>query len=135
MASNSQKQQGFKAMNTKSPMPTEHEEQVALIEWFRLQYRPLADNLFAIPNGGQRHKATAAKLKAEGVLAGVSDLMLMVRTPLYSGLFIEMKRKDGKATAPQLEFIERAREQGFKAEVAKGFDEAKKIIENYLNPF
>lgn len=120
-------------MKKAAPIPSEHEEQVALVEWFRLQHRRHEGNLFAIPNGGQRHKATAAKLKAEGVLAGVSDLMLMVRTPLYSGLFIEMKRRNGKATEAQLEFIKRAIEQGFKAEVAKGFDQAKAIIEEYLN--
>lgn len=49
---------------------SEHDQQVAVVEWYDLNGIPV----FAIPNGGIRHKRTAAMLKAEGVKAGVPDL-------------------------------------------------------------
>jgi hypothetical protein len=53
----------------KPPTRSEHDEQVALFKMIRLYSikHPPLKNAFAIPNGGQRHKAVAAKLKAEGV--------------------------------------------------------------------
>ena len=57
---------------------TEHQEQVALVTWFRIRFPLLRMALFAIPNGGLRHIKVAMTLKAEGVIAGVSDLFLMV---------------------------------------------------------
>lgn len=49
--------------------------------------------IFSVPNGGARSAATAGILKATGVMAGVSDLIL-----LYNGraFFIEVKTEDGK---------------------------------------
>lgn len=57
---------------------------------------------FAIPNGGKRDKATAGKLKAEGVKPGVPDVFLpapIVGSPTRNptaGLFIELKRSANK---------------------------------------
>lgn len=111
---------------------TEHDEQCALIRWFRIQHREYAEHLFAIPNGGARHPAVAGKLKAEGVLSGVSDLFLMVQRPGCSGLWIEMKTKNGSLTEPQKRFQERARSQGFQAITCFGFDMARSAITEYL---
>jgi hypothetical protein len=49
----------------KPPARSEHDEQVALFKMIRLYSikHPALKNAFAIPNGGQRHKAVAAKLK------------------------------------------------------------------------
>jgi hypothetical protein len=110
----------------------EHKEQVALIEWFRLQYPLIRGCLFAIPNGGVRNIGTAIKLKREGVMAGVSDLFLMVPKSPKCGLFIEMKAKGGKAQENQLEFQKLAKNMGYDAEVCYGFIEAKETIKNYL---
>ena len=57
---------------------TEHGHQAALMCWCTDHvgtYSEL-DLLFAIPNGGLRNRATAARLRAEGVKRGVSDLFL-----------------------------------------------------------
>lgn len=69
----------------------EHRLQTACVKWFRLQYPKLSRRLFAVPNGGYRGKATAGKMKAEGVLAGVSDLILLACRGGYGALLIEMK--------------------------------------------
>lgn len=110
----------------------EHQEQVAVINWFRLQHRQYASYLFAIPNGGVRNIGTAVKLKKEGVLAGVPDLFLMIPMNGYHGLWIEMKVKGGRVSDSQKEFIGAATLMGYPAVVCYGFDEAKNAINNYL---
>ncbi len=111
---------------------TEHTEQVALIQWFRLQHKKYAKCLWAIPNGGVRHIGTAVKLKAEGGMAGVPDLFLMIPAAEYHGLFIEMKVKGGKLSEAQKEFMGAATLMGYQAVVCYGFDEAKDAITKYL---
>lgn len=71
----------------------EHNEQVTVIEWAdsKLKQFPELAWLFSIPNGGQRGKAQAGKLKAEGVKRGVADLCLPVSRMGYNALYIEMK--------------------------------------------
>ncbi len=67
-------------MKSTTEIPTEHVEQVSLMRWAALtkRRRPELALLYAIPNGGDRHKAVAAKLSAEGVKSGVPDLCLPV---------------------------------------------------------
>ena len=76
----------------------EHNLQVACVRWFDMQYPQHKNRLFAVPNGGQRNVVVASKLKAEGVRAGVADLILMCG--LGQG-FIEMKTKKGTQTKSQ----------------------------------
>lgn len=75
-------------------IPTEHEEQITFVQWFRRKYPRV--RIFAIPNGGYRSRATAAKLKAEGVMRGIPDLFV----PEWS-LWIEMKRIKGGRLSPE----------------------------------
>ena len=112
---------------------TEHQEQVALVTWFRLQYPKYNKYLWAIPNGGSRHIVTAVKLKAEGVLAGVSDIFLMIPKSGLHGMFIEMKVKGGKLSEAQKEFMGAATLMGYQAVVCYGFEDAKEAITNYLH--
>ncbi|MDI1301969.1 MAG: VRR-NUC domain-containing protein [bacterium] len=111
---------------------SEHAHQCNTCEWFWLQYPALRKHLFAIPNGGDRHPVVAAKLKAEGVLRGVSDLFLMVPRGTFHGMFIEMKSRTGSLTDEQGEFIERAAAQGYATAVCHSFDEARDVITRYL---
>lgn len=111
---------------------SEHQEQVMLITWFRLQHKQYAKYLWAIPNGGSRHIVAAVKLKAEGVMAGVSDCFLMIPKGGWHGLFIEMKVKGGKLSDSQREFMGMAILMGYQAVVCFGFDEAKDAITEYL---
>lgn len=48
--------------------------QKQVIGYIRLQYPHTLS--FAVPNGGKRGKVEASIMKAEGVLAGVSDILL-----------------------------------------------------------
>ena len=109
---------------------SEHQEQVMLINWFRLAFPKYI--IFAIPNGGSRHIVTAVNLKAEGVLAGVSDLFLMVAKGEWHGMFIEMKAKTGSVSDKQKDFMAAANAMNYKTAVCYGFDDAKEAITKYL---
>jgi hypothetical protein len=79
----------------------EHRIQVECVKWFRLQYPKLRFRLFAVPNGGQRNVIVASKMKAEGVLSGVADLILLKPKGNYAALLIEMKTKRGRQSPTQ----------------------------------
>jgi hypothetical protein len=115
---------------------SEHAEQVAIFEWADLNMAtyPQLENLFAIPNGGQREHRTGAMLKREGVRAGVPDMMLAYPCGNYHGLFIELKRRDGGKVSPtQTEWINRLNKAGYLTIVAYCAKEAVQIITYYLN--
>lgn len=85
----------------KPPSDEEHRIQTACVRWFRLKYPHLFARLFAVPNGGRRDGVTGARLKAEGVLAGVADLILLVPNAGYHALLIEMKTPKGRQSESQ----------------------------------
>ena len=116
--------------------PSEHSEQTALIEWWRMyaRWKSLPECLLmAIPNGGRRDAVTGARLKAEGVRAGVPDLFLAVPTKSGHGLWIEMKRQKGGVVSDEQKAAMAALEaQGFVCTVCKGWQEARRAISDYL---
>ena len=112
----------------------EHKIQKSLVKWaniMRLNH-PELDMLFAIPNGGWRAKASAAKIKAEGAKAGVPDLFLAVARHGYNGLFIELKSESGILSANQKLWIDKLKAQGYLCAVPFGLDEAIGVFESYL---
>jgi hypothetical protein len=86
-----------------------------------------------VPNGGDRNLRVARKLKAEGVLAGVADLCLPAARRGYHGLYLEMKSEEGVATKEQKGFLRGVSEEGYCAVIAQGVDEAKAMLEWYLD--
>jgi hypothetical protein len=123
---------------------TESSHQQALFCWAALNQNiyPQLRYMFAIPNGGQRDKITAGKLKAEGVKSGVLDIFLpypeLDTLNPYCGLFIEMKidkyrnRKNGGASDDQLEYLQYLNNTGYKAILCYSWFEAKEAIVSYL---
>lgn len=113
----------------------EHIEQCALFRWaeYQAKAKPELALMFAIPNGGHRNKATAARLKAEGVKAGVPDICLPVARGEYHGLWIEMKAGRNKPTPPQVQWHMRLSQQGHRVAVCWGWEAARDVIEEYLN--
>lgn len=114
--------------------PTEHEEQCTLFEWAEVcVHKDKLKTMFAIPNGGERNIVVAAKLKKEGVKAGVPDILLPYPNGGYNGLFIEMKRREGgRILKKQREWLRNLTENGYVCVIARGFEEAKGAIEKYL---
>lgn len=121
----------------KKPKPvkrSEHDEQALVIARADALAPsvPALRLLHAIPNGGHRNKATAGKLKAEGVRRGVPDLCLPVPMGGYHGLYVEMKAQGGKASPEQLEWHAALRANVYRVEVCVGADAAWRVICEYL---
>jgi hypothetical protein len=111
----------------KLPVPTEHDEQKRFVWWFRVQY-PMV-KIIAIPNGGARSKATAGRLKAEGVTPGVPDLFI----PEWR-LWIEMKRtKGGSVSKEQKIMIDYLQSVGYSVKLCFGFDDAIKQVREFTS--
>ena len=113
----------------------ESEIQQALFAWANLSSGkyPELRLLHAVPNGGRRDLITAARLKREGVLAGVSDIHLPIPRGKYHSLWLELKAGNNKPTEKQKWWIEEMMKCGNYACVAYSLDEAIKIIEAYLS--
>jgi hypothetical protein len=120
----------------------EHKEQVALFEWAAYQsgkFKGL-ELLFAVPNGANTSPRAGAYMKAEGLKSGVPDLVLPIPRGGFHGLFIEFKPTHTPGvthkTYPsksQKRWLRVLSEQGYKAELCYGFEEAKKTIMDYLS--
>lgn len=113
----------------------EESHQIAIMCWAAdnvIKY-PALRWLFAIPNGGKRDKITAARLKAQGVKAGVADLFLMSAKCGYNGLFIEMKVGDNRLAEEQISFGADALLQGYQYRVCYTWEQAVAVLEHYLN--
>ena len=114
--------------------------------------RPELNLMHAIPNGGMRQKSEAAKLKAEGVKAGVLDTFLPVPKPYsypdlheeglwhtaaYNGLYVEFKEpkrrnhKNGGLSDAQVEFCDGVREQGYCVRAAYTWRDAANLVMAY----
>jgi hypothetical protein len=103
---------------------SEHVEQREIVAWFRKTYPGV--RIFAIPNGGHRHKLTAARLKVEGVTAGVPDLFI----PAWR-LWVEVKTPTGRLSPAQRDWLTYLEGIGYRCLVAYGLqDFQKKMIQN-----
>ncbi len=98
---------------------SEHLEQREFVSWFRKNHPGV--RIFAIPNGGARSLATAARLKAEGATAGVPDLFI----PAWN-TWVEMKRLGGGTLSQrQKDWREYLTSIGHTVIVAHGQEDAK----------
>jgi hypothetical protein len=117
---------------------SEAKEQQALFEWSRMyiiksKNEPLAEYMFAIPNGGSRHIIEAVNLKRQGVKSGVPDIFISLPSKGYHGMFIELKRLNNfSISKQQQEWIDKLNRAGYCARMAKGWDRAREMIEEYL---
>ena len=103
------------------------------MRWFRLKHPHLAARLFAVPNGGRRDGITGARLKEEGVLAGVADLVLLVPNANYHALLIEMKTPKGRQSDSQRAWQRAvAGNDDYLYVVVRSLEEFIKVIEEYL---
>lgn len=100
--------------------------------------------MFAIPNGSYKSVTARKKFKAEGLKSGVPDIFIAEPKGIYSGLFIEMKKRPKtlasgkksyagiKVSDEQKEWIDKLNAKGYKAIVCYGADEAINLIEEYM---
>lgn len=105
-------------------MPTEDDEQTALVRYLRLRNIPH----FRVPNETYTKSwKQRAKNKRLGVQPGIPDLFVLVAGRV---LAIEMKRQKGSTTTPaQRNWLILLNKHGIDGRVCKGFLEAKAFIE------
>lgn len=113
---------------------SEHDEQktfLAICKAHEKKYPALA-RIYAVPNGGFRHPATAAKMKAEGQKAGKLDIALDDARGGYHGFKLEMKAEGGSVSKEQFREYQVSVNAGYYCNVAWGADEAWQITEQYM---
>lgn len=113
----------------------ESEMQRACVRWFRYQYPQHASMLIGIPNGVATTERQGAILKAEGMLAGVADLLLLLPAQGYTLLAIEMKTDKGRQSPRQQAWQQEAERHGIRYEVVRSFDEFNYLIEPYMRDY
>ena len=80
----------------------------------------------AIPNGGSRNLFEAVRMKREGVLAGMPDLVICL--PKGVTVWVEMKAAKGRISPHQTEIHSRLRILGHLLIVAHSADDALKQL-------
>ncbi|MGR3991452.1 VRR-NUC domain-containing protein [Pseudomonas sp. 1121_17] len=116
------------------PIDREGQEQAALMREIELRYPEVFELIYHVPNGGHRVKAVAAKLKAQGVKAGIPDLVLPMARGGYFGLYIEFKAtvEPAPVSTSQKDCLRRLNAQGYLAIVCRGHFDAMEQLRAYL---
>lgn len=135
-------------------MTRESYTQQAAVKWFRMQYPQYGKLLIHIPNEGKRGTklirtrdgyktvcTSGARLKAEGMVKGASDLVLFIARGRYHGLCLETKTEtiDGNGkkvrtyqSPEQKQWQEEVERQGYMYAVYRNVDEFVEIVNGYL---
>ena len=96
--------------------------------WFSNEYARHGKGLiFSCPNGGFRDAREGKTLKNTGLLAGVSDLIILL--PNAITIFIEVKRPGKNQTPEQVKFMNDVRLLGFQYFIVRSLQEFKYIIQ------
>lgn len=97
-----------------------------------------------VPNGGKRNAIVAAKLKAQGTVAGYPDIMVFHPEGLRAmsdregwgdrkvGLALELKVWDNKPSEAQEAIHELLRSAGWRVVVCYGIGEVESAVKDYL---
>jgi hypothetical protein len=121
---------------TKRSRPSHPESrlQCSCVQWFRLQHPDKRLLLFAVPNGGFRIASEAARLYAEGVVPGVSDLIYLEPRGNYGALCIEMKTTltGSRQSDRQKEWQKAVEAVGIRYVICRTLEEFIKAVEDYL---
>jgi hypothetical protein len=111
-------------------MKSEDVIQAEIYKWYHNKYCTKLNNprhsIFAVPNGGTRSKAEAMKFKATGLIAGVSDLIVVQPNRV---LFIEVKTPIGRQQPNQIDFQKRVELLGFEYLVVRSLEDFIKCVE------
>ncbi len=85
-----------------------------------------------VANGGNRSRREGARFKLMGVLPGVPDIFLPLRSETYSGLYIELKNFKGKLAEAQVDFMMAATREGFLCIVINDLETFCTVFEYYI---
>lgn len=111
---------------------SESNEQIAAMDWLRLQHPKIAEHTLHIGNERKASHFSGYIMKRMGVLKGASDLFMAWPAGGYHGLFIEVKSLVGKPTPEQKAFIQRMVDVGYYACICYGADEVISTMKYYI---
>lgn len=79
---------------------------------------------FGIPNAAKRSFQLAARMKKEGLTAGIADICIMMPAGKTCWLELKTMRKGSRQSADQIDFALRCKDLGHPYAVAHNIDEA-----------
>lgn len=131
-------------MNKKDKKHEESALQKLCVEWFRLQYREYDKLLISVPNGvapqgktrdaKRKAEIQGAIRKAEGMVAGVADLLLLLPNKNHPYLCIEMKTEKGRQSDSQKAWQAAVQEKALaKYAVVRSVEQFIETITEYLS--
>ena len=103
---------------------TEAQLQANVITFFR-HALPDETVYFAVPNGEYRTKKTGARLKKQGVMPGVADIIIVHEGRIIG---LELKTKKGRQSAEQVEFAKRLTKAGGAYYIARSLAEVELVL-------
>jgi hypothetical protein len=107
--------------------------QQKIVIWFKnnycLRHHVPRCSIFSVPNGGSRNIIEAKRLKATGMKAGVSDLIILIPGKT---IFIELKNENGKQSLKQKEFQETVLNLNQEYYLLRSLDEFKSLINGLI---
>lgn len=106
--------------------------QIQCVAWFAIQYPHLRMLLYHPKNEGGHGRTQGAISKAEGVVAGVADLILQLPSDGYSCLAVELKTPSGRQSRSQQLFQLYFEAAGGRYIVARSLPQFKDIVCRYL---
>jgi hypothetical protein len=110
--------------------------QAECVKWLWNE-RPRTRNLFFHVenevNIAGNNAALGAIRRAQGIVKGVSDCILLMMRGGYGGLMVEFKTATGYQSEAQKEWQKLVEAQGYKYVVCRSLEEFQLIIDNYLN--
>jgi hypothetical protein len=114
----------------------EHAMQVAYFAWLDTGCDGLHPDIgldaFAVPNAARRSLRQGARMKAEGMRAGVPDVCIDAAHGGWFGARVEFKTATGTTSPAQKERLKRLLSQNYYAVVARSLVEAQELTLNYL---
>lgn len=113
----------------------EQKFQTECSKWLRkeLYLRGEPQIYYHVPNERKASMAQMCRLKAQGVLAGVSDVVLPLRSEEYSGIYCELKANTGSPSKEQKAFLAGVAAEGHLAVVINDLETFKEVFTFYLD--
>jgi len=71
-------------------------------------------------------------MKAQGMVAGISDLILFDPEAVQMPLFLECKTEKGRQSQSQKEFEYDYTQAGYEYRIFRNFDQFRELVNNYL---
>lgn len=109
--------------------------QAECFAWFWNEFPQYRKLMFHVPNENDRADSSiiqGAIRKSLGVVAGVSDLILLVPRGTHGALLIEMKDEKGTQKPVQKEWQTLVEAQGYRYEICRSLHQFKELIYDYL---